>query len=112
MTKLIAVQCPQSKKNNHNKQTINKLHGQGVQAFPSTRQYYLVPDYFSTPLQWSSNDMPQFSEESAEIHNSTSSFAGKAGELHLYELSSEISTKASKTTSQCVTAVYLQGSAS
>ena len=50
-------------------------------------------------------------KRAAEKHNSTSSFAGKAGQLHLYELSSEISTEASKTTSQCVSAVYLQGSA-
>ena len=51
-------------------------------------------------------------KRAAEKHNSASSFAGKAGQPHFYELSSEISTEASKTTSQCVTAVYLQGSAS
>ena len=51
-------------------------------------------------------------KRAAEKHNSTSSFAGKAGQLHLYNLHSEITTEASKTTSQCVTAVYLQVSAS
>ena len=49
-------------------------------------------------------------KRASENHYSTSSLAGKAGQPHLYELSSEISTEASKTTSQCVTAVYLQGS--
>ena len=49
-------------------------------------------------------------KRASEKYYSTSSLAGKAGQPHLYELSSEISTEASKTTSQGVTAVYLQGS--
>ena len=92
--KFISVQCPRSKKTTTNNKEINYM-ARVSRYFPqpgSTSRSLTILTCHHSGLAMICHNLVN---RAAGKHNSTSSLARKAGQPHLYELSSEISTEAS-----------------